>query len=50
MPGGTPPYRQPWHGRMDVLPLAAASLEIFEAIEDPNAEMVRRALQEWRGG
>ncbi len=27
---------------------AEAALAIYEAIEDPNAEMVRRVLQEWR--
>ena len=36
--------------RREAVSLAAASLEIYEAIEDPNAEKVRRTLQEWRGG
>ena len=35
--------------RREAVSLAAASLEIFEAIEDPNAEKVRRALQKWKG-
>ncbi len=30
------------------IPLAEAALGIFEQIEDPNAEMVRRYLAEWR--
>jgi tetratricopeptide (TPR) repeat protein len=36
-------------GLMDeAIPNAEAALAIYEAIEDPHAEMVRRALQEWR--
>jgi hypothetical protein len=36
--------------RREAVSLAAASLEIFEAIEDPRAQKVREALQKWRGG
>ena len=28
---------------------AASALEIFEEIEDPNPDMVREQLAEWRG-
>ncbi len=30
------------------IPLAEAALQIYEQIEDPNAEKVRRKLAQWR--
>ena len=35
--------------RARAIELAAAALVIYEQIEDPNAEQVRRALAAWRG-
>jgi tetratricopeptide (TPR) repeat protein len=35
--------------RTRAIALAEAALKIFEAIESPNAEMVRRKLAKWRG-
>ena len=35
--------------RAEAIAGAEAALRIYEEIEDPNAEMVRRALAKWRG-
>jgi tetratricopeptide (TPR) repeat protein len=35
--------------RAEAIESAKSALEIFEQIESPNAEMVRRALAEWQG-
>ncbi len=35
--------------RERAVPLAEAALQIYEQIEDPNAEQVRRTLAQWRG-
>jgi hypothetical protein len=35
--------------RQRAIPLAETALDIYEQIEDPNAETARRRLAEWRG-
>ncbi len=43
-------YTEPTPVQTQAIPLVQQALTIFEVIEDPNTEMVRKTLAQWHGG